>query len=261
MTLLRSLFLVPFLACLADDNPGSMIITKVNMPALGDDDNDPFACDISSGETALGAGSVDVLLAQYSELLGQVMSYWAHLNVKSILTGGTEAFIALQGFEVDFEYPYNAGEPGYNGEVAALVQNVGGFFLPYAGGIDPGATITAGFVTFLPGELLFALAEEFGGPTDRMLSPFILLVHVRAIGDRSTIRVESNTLDFPVYVCKGCQTLGVTPDVLDCDSTSTGLLYRGDPCSGFPLNSFVTCCWDESNGEDVLRCPHPSALE
>lgn len=236
-----------------------MIIQKVNKADLGGDTTDPFACIFENTETSLGAGSVDVLLAQYAQFLGQVMSYWAHIEIlnNTPSSGTADGFITLSGFEVDLRYPYSPGDPGYDGAIDALVSSAGGFFLPFSGGIDSGDTFTAGRVTLLPGELLFAVAEEVGGPEDLQLAPFIVEVLVRAVGDRASIEVESNTLNFPVYVCKGCMTLGViAPTFLDCDAASDEFLFFGDPCSGFPINVPVTCCWSG----DRLHCPHPSAL-
>lgn len=259
--------LVALAACMADDNPSSLVITGFVVP----DVDEQFGCTISAeSELQRSVGYLDVLLSQYRDSLGQSMTYFAYPVVLNQIETETpdRDTVTIEGFEVDLSYPYEVGDPGYNAAIDQLVAAATGFMVPRGDSIASGEERPF-YVEVIPASLAYYMAAAFGGPEDPQLQEFTVEASMRATGQRAGNHVESATITYPIYICKGCRTLGVISPTgpLGCDQPTGIPMYAGDPCSGLPRDAYVTCCWDTVEDEQTgasalyLQCPHPQALD
>lgn len=199
-----------------------------------------------------GCTTVDVLPVRWGYSFGLGIDVTACFPCGEGGDGG----ITVQGFEVELAYPYEPGDEGYDADIDALVGAASGYFLPAGFAAGGGGCADEVFVTLLPVQVLRAIAEQVAcGKTQ-----FVIVATLRAVGERGGDRVEWGSFVVPIHVCCGCLAYGVDPP-LGCDDPPPDDLHGGDPKSGLPICEPVTCCWDGAGDADVLRCPHPAALE
>lgn len=226
--------------------PGQFEIVQNQAPQPG--------CLIDTSETTYsGDGTLDLSLVRG----GAQAAYFAFPLVRNNLPasggGGADSNqIQMDSFAVDItESKFGSLPPN----VKALFDTLNGsahnsadyallhYSVPWTVSIGSGGGKAATIVDAFPVDLALRVAAT--GDIGVSRSSMIVNAHIRAFGKTDTQDMESDPLDFPIYVCSGC----LVANVLTCP-------YPGEPRNtGNPCNvsqdSFVDCC--SLNGE--LVCP------
>jgi hypothetical protein len=117
------------------------------------------------------------------------------------------------------------------------------YSVPWSANLGSGGGTAATIVGAFPIDLAARIAAT--GDVGVSRSSMIVNVRVRAFGKTDTQDMESDPLDFPVYVCSGC----LVANVLTCPQASQPV-NTGNPCN-IAQDNYVDCC--SLNGE--LICP------
>ena len=117
------------------------------------------------------------------------------------------------------------------------------YSVPWAASLGSGGGKAATLVGAFPVSLAARVAAtgDVGGSRTSML----VNAHIRAFGSTATQDMESDPLDFPIYVCSGCLVSNLLTCPYASEPTSTG-----NPCNVAQDNA-VDCC--SLNGQ--LICP------
>jgi hypothetical protein len=200
-----------------------------------------------------GDGTLDLSLVQ----AGARAAYMVYPLVRNNLPGATGSGpdgnqIDVNSFAVDIG-PSSFGALPPN--VAALFETLDRaprnsadyallhYSIPWAASIGSGGGLLASRVAAFP----IALAARIAATGDVGVSrtSMVVNVRVRVFGSTSTQDLESDPLDFPVYVCSGC----LVANVLTCPFTVEPS-NPGNPCN-VSQDNYVDCC--SLNNE--LICP------
>jgi hypothetical protein len=226
--------------------PGQFEIVQNQQPQSG--------CLIDTSETQYsGDGTLDLSLVQ----AGAGYAYLAFPLVKNNLpsSGGTGPDgnqIEVHSFAIDItpskfgSLPPNVSmlfntlnqAPHDSADYSLLHYSV-----PWAASLSSGGGKAATLVGAFPVSLAARVAAT--GDVGASRTSMLVNAHIRAFGSTSTQDMESDPLDFPIYVCAGC----LVGELLTCPYT-TEPKRTGNPCNVSQDNT-VDCC--SLNGQ--LICP------
>jgi hypothetical protein len=225
--------------------PGQFEIVQNQQPQGG--------CAIDTSPTVYrGDGTLDLQLVQG----GARSAYLVFPLVRNNLpgsTGGADANqIQMHSFAVDIgASKYGALPPNvamlfdslertaHNSADYALLH----YSVPWSATISSGGGLAATLVGAFPIDLAARVAAT--GDIGVSRTSMIVNAHVRAFGSTDTQDMESDPLDFPIYVCAGC----LVANLLTCPF-HTAPANTGNPCNVAQDNP-VDCC--SLNGD--LICP------
>jgi hypothetical protein len=117
------------------------------------------------------------------------------------------------------------------------------YSVPWTANISSSGGMAATLVGAFPIDLARRVAAT--GDVNVSRTSMIVNARIRAFGSTDTQDLESDPLDFPIYVCSGC----LVASVLNCPVQSEPT-YTGNPCN-IAQDNPVDCC--SLNGE--LLCP------
>jgi hypothetical protein len=226
--------------------PGQFEIVQNQQPQSG--------CVIDTSETLYrGDGTLDLSLVR----AGAGAAYLAFPLVKNNLpassgSGPDTNQIEVHSFAVDISASkYGALPPNVSTLFGTLNQSSHDsadyallhYSVPWAASLGSGGGTAATLVGAFP----VTLAARVAATGDIGVSRTSMLVNarIRAFGSTGTQDLESDPLDFPIYVCAGC----LVGEVLTCPLAAAPA-RTGNPCNVSQDNT-VDCC--SLNGE--LICP------
>jgi len=212
------------------------------------------ACAVDTSATLYrGDGTLDLSLIQPSAR----SAYLAFPLIKNNLAGSTGMgpdtnAIDIHSFAVDIgpskygtlpanvQALFNALEqsPHDSADYALLHYSV-----PWAARVSSAGGVTATAVGAFPVDLAARVAAT--GDVGISRTSMVVNVRIRAFGSTTTQDLESDPLDYPIYVCSGCLIANLMP----CPYT-TEPANRGNACNPSQDNP-VDCC--SANGS--LVCP------
>ena len=226
--------------------PGQFEIVQNQVPQEG--------CLIDTGETLYrGDGTLDLALIQP----GSRSAYLAFPLIKNNLAGSTGGgpdtnAIDIHSFAVDISASKYGSLPA---NVQALFNNLETsahdsadyallhFSVPWSAHVGSAGGVVATSVGAFPLELAARVAAT--GDVGVARTSLVINARIRAFGSTSTQDLESDPLDFPIYVCAGCLVANIAPCPYSATPTSLG-----NPCN-ISQDDTVDCC--SSNGS--LICP------
>jgi hypothetical protein len=226
--------------------PGQFEIVQNQVPKEG------CLIDTSEGEYR-GDGTLDLMLVQPGARAAYLVFPLVKNNLPDASGGGPDSNqIEVNSFAVDIgESKYGPLPPN----VRTLFNSLNGasrdsadyallhFSLPWAASLGSGGGTAATRVAAFPIDLGARIAAT--GDVGVSRTSMLVNIRVRAFGSTATQDMESDPLDFPVYVCAGC----LVANVLACPYTSAPS-NTGNPCN-VSQDNYVDCC--SLNGE--LICP------
>jgi hypothetical protein len=226
--------------------PGQFEIVQNQVPQAG--------CLIDTSEMLYrGDGTLDISLIQP----GARSAYLAFPLIKNNLAGATGGgpdtnAIDIHSFAIDISASKYGALPA---NVQALFNNLEQagpsspdyallhFSAPWSAHVSSAGGVVATAVGAFPLELAARVAAT--GDVGVSRASMVVNARIRAFGSTSTQDLESDPLDFPIYVCAGCLVASITT----CPST-TAPANTGNPCN-VSQDNYVDCC--SSNGS--LICP------
>src|SRR5262245_38465479 len=225
--------------------PGQFEIVQNQAPHSG--------CVIDTSEMVYsGDGTLDLALLQPGQEAAYLVFPLLRNNLPGSAGGPDPNRIEVHSFAVDIGQSsygsmpdgvrilfdsYNQG--GSSSPEYALLH----YSVPWSASVDSGGGLTATLVAGFPLEL--AARVRATGAVGISRTSMVVNIHVRAFGSTTTQDLESDPLDFPVYVCDGC----LVGNVLTCPFPSPPP-NPGNPCN-VSQDNFVDCC--SLNG--ALICP------
>jgi hypothetical protein len=225
--------------------PGQFEIVQNQAPRGG--------CSIDTNPTVYrGDGTLDLALVQ----TGSQSAYFVFPLLRNNLPGSTGGpdpnRITMHSFAVDIgPSPYGSLPEGVRSLFGSLEQAGSSspdyallhYSVPWSASVDSGGGLTATIVPGFPVEL--AQRVRSTGAVGLARTSMVVNAHVRAFGSTTTQDIESDPLDFPIFVCDGC----LIGTVLTCPFPSEPA-NTGNPCN-VSQDSTVDCC--SLNGN--LICP------
>jgi hypothetical protein len=225
--------------------PGQFEIVQNQAPHPG--------CVIDTSSTVYrGDGTLDLALVQS----GSESAYFVFPLLRNNLPGSSGGpdpnRITMHSFAVDIgSSPYGSMPDGVRNLFGSLEQGGSSssdyallhYSLPWSASVDSGGGLTATIVSGFPVDL--AQRVRATGSVGQARTSMVVNAHVRAFGSTATQDIESDPLDFPIFVCDGC----LIGTVLTCPFPSPPA-NAGNPCN-VSQDSFVDCC--SLNGN--LVCP------
>jgi len=181
-------------------------------------------------------GTLDVGLVQAGTLRGYTLTPVVKNNLLVPVGTGTTLetnTITVTGFDVELN-----ASPNDDALNAALAGVQSKFYVPSAAGRLPpgGVSSVAALVEVIPRDIANVMGLAITTQGLRSVGP--LLVHVRPVGQRASLKLNGGFIDFPVDVCKFC----LTPVPAPCPATG----FPADQIQAggcFPQqDSAVTCC-------------------
>ena len=225
--------------------PGQFEIVQNQVPQPG--------CLIDTSQTLYrGDGTLDLALVQPGSLAAYIMFPLLKNNLPASTGGPDTNQIEVNSFAVDIgESKYGSLPAG----VKALFQDLERagpgsreyallhYSAPWQLSLASGGGLAASHVAGFPIDLAARVAAT--GAVGISRTSMLVNIRVRAFGKTNTQSLESDPLDYPVYVCNGC----LVANVLPCPFPSAPP-NEGNPCN-VSQDNFVDCC--SLNGE--LICP------
>jgi len=226
--------------------PGQFEIVQNQQPGAG--------CAIDTSETLYrGDGTLDLQLVQSGARSAYLIFPLVRNNLPGSEDDGPDSNqIQIHSFAVDIG-PSPQGSLPPN--VAMLFQTLNNaardsadrallhYSVPWAATIGSGGGTAATLVDAFPVALAARVAAT--GDVGAARASMIVNARIRAFGSTDTQDLESDPLDFPIYVCAGC----LVANVSSCPFT-TEPANSGNPCN-VSQDNHVDCC--SLNGE--LICP------
>ena len=226
--------------------PGQFEIVQNQVPQPG--------CSIDTSESVYrGDGTLDLMLVQAGARAAYLLFPLVRNNLPGAAGDGPDGNqIEVHSFAIDIgESKYGSLPPN----VRTLFNTLNGaardstdyallhFSVPWAASLGSGGGTAATRVAAFPIDLGARIAAT--GDVGISRTSMLVNIRVRAFGSTATQDLESDPLDFPVYVCAGC----LVANVLTCPYASAPS-NLGNPCNVSQDNA-VDCC--SLNGE--LICP------
>jgi hypothetical protein len=226
--------------------PGQFEILQNQVPQNG--------CVIDTSETLYrGDGTMDISLIQPGSESGYVAFPLIKNNLAGAAGGGPDTnAIDIHSFAVDLSASKYGALPA---NVQALFNNLEAsghgsadyallhYSVPWSAHVGSAGGVVATAVGAFPLELAARVAAT--GDVGVSRTSMIVNARIRAFGSTSTQDLESDPLDFPIYVCAGCLVANVAACPYSVAPANTG-----NPCN-VSQDDFVDCC--TSNGS--LICP------
>jgi hypothetical protein len=239
-----SLLLLGLAAC--GRVPGQFEIVQNQVPQEG--------CAVDTSENVYrGDGTLDLALVQPGVGSAYLLFPLLRNNLPSAGGGGPDGNeIEVNSFAVDIgESRYGSLPPAVK-SMFDMINAAGPsspdygllhFSLPWQVSIGSGGGLAATRVGAFPFDLAARVAAT--GAVGVSRSSMLVNIKVRAFGKTNTQELESDPLDYPVYVCNGC----LIGNVFTCPFPGQPA-NEGNPCNPSQDN-FVDCC--SLNGD--LYCP------
>jgi hypothetical protein len=234
--------LLAVLAAACGRVPGQFEIVQNQVPQPG--------CMVDTSEMLYrGDGTLDLALIQP----GAASAYLAFPLIKNNLAGSSSGgpdtnAIDIHSFAVDISgSKYGALPANVQALFANLEQSGDSALLHYSVPWSAHVASAGGVVATAVGAFPLGLAARIAATGDIGVSRTSLVVNarIRAFGSTATQDLESDPLDFPIYVCAGC----LIANLAACPYPGTPS-NTGNPCNVSQDNP-VDCC--SSNGS--LTCP------
>lgn len=247
LPLLSSLaVLLAVLAAACGRVPGQFEIVQNQVPQSG--------CLIDTSETVYrGDGTLDLSLIQGGARSAYLAFPLIRNNLAGSAGGGPDTnAIDMHSFAVDISASKfgalptnvqtlfnNLQQASHDSADYALLH----YSVPWSAHISSGGGVVATAVGAFPLELAARIAAT--GDVGVARTSMVVNLHIRAFGSTSTQDLESDPLDFPLYVCAGCLVANLAPCPYSNQPANTG-----NPCN-VSQDNYVDCC--SSNGS--LTCP------
>jgi hypothetical protein len=225
--------------------PGQFEIVQNQVPTPG--------CLITTSETLYrGDGTLDLALVQPGSLAAYIIFPLLRNNLPGSTGGPDPNQIEVNSFAVDIgESKFGSLPAGVKALFQTLEQNGPGspeyallhYSAPWQLSLASGGGTAASHVAGFPIDLAARVAAT--GAVGVSRTSMLVNIKVRAFGKTNTQSMESDPLDYPVYVCNGC----LVANVLTCPYPSAPA-NEGNPCN-VSQDNFVDCC--SLNGQ--LICP------
>lgn len=239
------LFVVCGFAAACGRVPGQFEIVQNQQPQGG--------CTVDTSETLYrGDGTLDLQLVQGGGRSAYLVFPLVRNNLPSSSGGPDANQIQMHSFAVDIGASQFGALPP---QVAELFQTLNQaphnsadyallhYSVPWSATLASGGGLAATLVGAFPIDLAARVAAT--GDVGIARTSMIVNAHVRAFGSTDTQDLESDALDFPIYVCSGC----LIANLLTCPYTSEPP-NPGNPCN-VSQDNYVDCC--SLNGQ--LFCP------
>ena len=223
--------------------PGQFEIVQNQVPQSG--------CLIDTSETLYrGDGTLDLALVQPGARAAYLVFPLLKNNLPASTGGPDPNQIEVDSFAVDIGESKFGSLPGGVKALFDNLEQVPGsaeyallhYSAPWSLSIPSGGTAAARVAGF-PIDLAARVAAT--GAVGISRTSMLVNIKVRAFGKTNTQSMESDPLDYPVYVCNGC----LVGNVFTCPFSSAPA-NEGNPCN-IAQDNFVDCC--SLNGE--LICP------
>jgi len=224
--------------------PGQFEIVQNQVPQSG--------CLIDTNETLYrGDGTLDLALVQPGARAAYLVFPLLKNNLPASTGGPDPNQIEVNSFAVDIgESKFGSLPDGVRALFQTLEEKGPGspeyallhYSAPWSLSIPSGGTAAARVAGF-PVDLAARVSAT--GAVGISRTSMLVNVKVRAFGKTNTQSMESDPLDYPVYVCNGC----LVANVLTCPYPSAPA-NEGNPCN-VSQDNFVDCC--SLNGD--LICP------
>jgi len=224
--------------------PGQFEIVQNQVPQAG--------CLIDTSETLYrGDGTLDLALVQPGSLAAYIIFPLLKNNLPASTGGPDPNQIEVDSFAVDIGRSKFGSLPAGVQALFDSLERAGPgspeyallhYSSPWSLTIPSGGKAAAHVAGF-PIDLAARVAAT--GAVGVSRTSMLVNIKVRAFGKTNTQSMESDPLDYPVYVCNGC----LVANVLTCPFPSAAP-NEGNPCN-ISQDNFVDCC--SLNGE--LICP------
>lgn len=226
--------------------PGQFEIVQNQAPMAG--------CSIDTSATIYrGDGTLDLALVQAGARSAYLVFPLLRNNLPGSSGDGPDGNqIDVHSFAVDIgESQFGALPPN----VSALFQTLNGaphdsadysllhYSVPWAASLGSGGGTAATRVASFPVDLAARVAAT--GDVGVSRTSMLVNLRVRAFGSTATQDIESDPLDFPVYVCSGCLIANLLTCPFPVEPSNPG-----NPCN-VSQDNYVDCC--SLNGD--LICP------